>query len=404
MIYKYSYINQTDKMEGGGHSAALCLHACYSEGQALQLDLPEQLDGHSFQALAAYAFSAANSYAPVNTALFFAADSLDRPLLRAALRNTAESAPLFDVPEAAVDESLLPPRVAGDRLQALRLPTCLTRIGRYAFYNCTELSALALSSCTDLGSGLFTGCDAVRELDVFVDEIRRSCLQELLLAFHNALLLRYWIPAAGTKAVGTETDRSVLPGERVFKEADTPAHADTSENAALFLKYRLIFPQYYENADENTPARITVRDLHGSGLFYRNCFADSQFQIERYDQPFAHAEANEPEDVTTALAFCRLLVPTGLSDEAADRYRAYLHAHPAALARHILSGFQSGSYEAAALRAVLAPPFLNEALINALIDELTGMRQTPAALLSLFMDIKKQKFSKAQRARRFELL
>lgn len=415
MIYEYSYLNQN---QGGGEAyAALCLHACYAMGDELRVEVPDSLCGHPIQKLAPYAFSASPGYGKGNDVHLFTADSLDAPLLRPAKNSLPDAATtaaasqadckttpaiLFNVPETEIDKSQLPPRIAGDRLLSLHLPASLSQIGRYAFYNCTKLNALSLSSRTDLGSGLFTGCDAVQQLDVLMDETRRSCLQELLLAFHNPLLLRYWTPAASAVSNTAPPEPSAALEHGMIDPAQMPVAAQKS--AAPLLKYCLIFPQYYENAGENTPARITVRDLHGSGLFYRNCFADTQFQIERYDQPFAHAEANEPEAVTTALAFCRLLIPTGLSDAAGERYRAYLRLHPAALTRCILTGFQNGSYETLALRAVLVPPLLDAGLMDQLIDELTKLPAAPAALVSLFMDIKKQKFGTAPKKRRFELL
>ena len=38
------------------------------------------------------------------------------------------------------------------------------------------------------------------------------------------------------------------------------------------LKARLIFPEFYEESVENTPARIIMREMHGCGHMYRYCF------------------------------------------------------------------------------------------------------------------------------------
>ena len=270
------------------------------------------------------------------------------------------------------DSATLPPRIAGEALHALTLPVTLTHIGRYAFYNCLRLSRLSLSSRTDLGSGLFTGCDAITQLTVLVDEEHRSNLQELLLSFHGALLLHYYV---NVKADNFAANRSAV------------------------LKYRLIFPQYYENAGENTPARITIRDLHGSGLFYRNCFADTQFQIVRYDQPFAHAEANEPEEITTELAFSRLLTPTTLSDQAAARYADYLHAHPGALAALLCRNYQNGAYPGTLVRTVFSDTRMSdEAFLDALIDACSAAKMPVPGLISLLMDVKRQSRAAQSRA------
>lgn len=39
---------------------------------------------------------------------------------------------------------------------------------------------------------------------------------------------------------------------------------------------RLVFPEFFEEAVENTPARILETHTHGSGMWYRNCFVQTE--------------------------------------------------------------------------------------------------------------------------------
>lgn len=56
----------------------------------------------------------------------------------------------------------------------------------------------------------------------------------------------------------------------------------------------LWFPEYYEEGVENTPARILMTEVHGSGLYYRNCFQGKYFifwsmtSVLRWREPRNH--------------------------------------------------------------------------------------------------------------------
>lgn len=57
----------------------------------------------------------------------------------------------------------------------------------------------------------------------------------------------------------------------------------------------LWFPEYYEEGVENTPARILMTEVHGSGLYYRNCFQGKVFHFLEYDKRFEMARAQESQ-------------------------------------------------------------------------------------------------------------
>lgn len=281
-------------------------------------------------------------------------------------------------------ERLLSDSVACERLLSLSLPASVQKIGRYAFYNCSRLSALSFYSTTnDLGQGLFTGCSGVRTLSAVVNEASRSSLFEILMELRYPLRVSYY----------TETAAAQTRGIAWQAEDDIASEVQVSAKQPSQLKYRLIFPEFYENADENTPARITTRDLRGSGLMYRNCFANTQFQIKRYDALFPYAKALEPETVTAELALCRLEVPTELSEEFSEKYRSFLAAHPQSFLDALLKHLANALCSLSDIRALFSrsfPKAVFPALCSNLIDALS-VKTEPLPqireLLPLLMDL-----------------
>ncbi len=219
------------------------------------------------------------------------------------------------------------PAVRGDRLEELRLPAHLSRVGAYAFYNCENLRRLELYSTTlDWGAGVFTGCYGIRELTAHVDEDRRSCLREVLAELRQTLELTY-IPEE------REEDRSVHPTGSTSGAGVPAADLDphSSYQPERFPERRrcarLILPEFFEEAVENTPARILVTETHGCGHKYRNAFVRTQFQFSEYDGLFPHVQVQEPEELVTELALLRLKYPYRLEERYERRYLEYLTEH-----------------------------------------------------------------------------
>ena len=71
------------------------------------------------------------------------------------------------------------------------------------------------------------------------------------------------------------------------------------------MQVRLTFPEYYEEAVENTPARIIDTHWHGSGYKYRQCFPETKLNLRLYDELFPYAVANEFGDTCMNLALNR---------------------------------------------------------------------------------------------------
>ena len=173
---------------------------------------------------------------------------------------------------------------SGKKCKEIRIPDSVKKIGRYGFYNCRNLEKLWLSSnFTDLGSGAFTGCHRIHSLEVHM-------MQE----------------ASGLKEILSEV------GEEM------KVHLYGIMEAVLW------FPEYYEEGVENTPARILMTEIHGSGLYYRNCFQGKVFHFLEYDKRFEMARTQESQEFLCEMVIGRLRWPVGLVSKSRAEYENYL--------------------------------------------------------------------------------
>ncbi len=176
-------------------------------------------------------------------------------------------------------------------VREIQLPESLKRIGRYAFYNCRQLERIGLSTgLKDVGVGAFTGVHRVHAICLFIkeEEEQLTVLQELLADFSETIEVTLTFP-----------DQEV----------------------------RLLFPEYYEQGVENTPARIIVNQFYGTGMKYRNCFKNRRLQYEEYDRLFPLAAAGEREELSGRLALLRLSCPYQLKDSYRNVYRNWIREH-----------------------------------------------------------------------------
>lgn len=241
--------------------------------------VPEQVEGMPVTALAPYVFSAHEDHSAVPHPNAFWQSGAGRRI--------------------SVQEALELSEVKGSRLEELRLPQSLRQVGAYGFYNCENLRRLELYSTTlDWGPGVFTGCSGIEAVKIHVDESRRSCLKEILAEIRQTVRVTY--DGAG--------------------------------------QARLIFPEYFEEAVENTPARILVTNTHGCGQMYRNAFVQTQIQLAEYDRLFPYVQVQEPERLVTELAIGRLKFPYCLSESHRERYMEYVRQHRTTAACQAVEG------------------------------------------------------------------
>ena len=253
------------------------------------------------------------------------------------------------------------PELCGSQVKELVLPRYAKRIGAYAFYKCSGLRKLSCQSTVDdWGAGVFTGCTGIASLDICVREEGKSCFREILSELRQTLDVDY-----------------------------------RREDGTLLAK--LVFPEYFEESVENTPARIIMREMHGCGHMYRYCFDGTRFDVGEYDRLFPHVTVQEKPELVTRLALYRLYWPWGLKEEAAKAYQDYIAAHAGDAAEGIL---KRGERDILGLMA--RSGFMGRDGLGQMLD--AASRGGNAADAALLMDIKHERFGHVPlRARTFEL-
>ncbi len=182
--------------------------------------------------------------------------------------------------------------LARQEIREVYLPKTLKRIGRYGFYNCEKLEILHFYAETrEIGGGIFNGCGRIREIHIHMGEDERSALRDFVTEITGRLVVHYYIP-------------------------DGPG----GEREAA----RLVFPEYYDEAIENTPARNLSFSIHGSGQKYRYCFGDRKVRFELYDKVFVHEVIEESTEDAAEIAVNRLMFPHGLWEDAREHYEKFL--------------------------------------------------------------------------------
>ena len=183
------------------------------------------------------------------------------------------------------------PELCGSRVEEIILPDTVRKVGAYGFYNCYGLNRLSCSSAVeDWGAGVFTGCTGLKCLDIRIAKGRKSCFKDILSELHQTLSVNY-----------------------------------RSSSGTLLAK--LIFPEFFEESVENTPARVIMREMHGCGHMYRYCFDGGDFRFDEYDRLFPHVKVQEKPELAVRLALYRLYWPYGLREDAEDEYWDYVRIH-----------------------------------------------------------------------------
>lgn len=275
--------------ERKGNSALI--RRCFSRDT--KAAVPEVLDGLPVTELAPYAFSTHLDQQMLEQELAAGRVQVSRSMLVP----EPDGEEMTSVRRYEQLQEAQIPALCGEQLEELELPGSIVRVGRYCLYNCDHLRRLTFTGhLADWGSGVFTGCHHICEVELSTDGSGISTLKEMLDEVHEALHLR-WSDAAGNKA-------------------------------------ELMYPEFYEEGVENTPARILETHVHGSGMRYRNCFADRKIDFNQYDRLFPYAMAQEPEGLLVRLICGRLRFPYALGEQAREQYETYLHGKPQLFAEY----------------------------------------------------------------------
>lgn len=302
-----------------------------------EISVPEEIDGRPVKRMAPYAFSVRKDHEEEDILVFSTDD--DR-MFRG-------------------DEQLL----AGEMVESVRLPDTMEEVGRYIFYGCRNLKKLWFSDrLKNIGSGAFTGCRGLSELHVRFFDGTRSCVSEIL-------------------------------GE-LWQRIDVSFYECGKDREQEKILSRLVFPEHYEEAVENTPARILFTQHHGSGNNYRQCFYNKEIDYRKYDSLFYSARAQDRTDVITDLVFSRLMYPAGLTEEARESYEAYIREYALSAAEHL-----TDTEDMAVLREFSARQLWSEKTLNGIIKY--ASEQGRREVLSFLMDEKHRLFP--GREKKYEL-
>ena len=237
---------------------------CY--GTDSRVVLPEEINGILVVSAAPYAFSAH--------------------------KDDEEEAEVWESEEAFSfgEERLL----AGEEVQEIVFPDTLKEIGRYIFYGCKKLERLEFSdTLMQVGTGAFTGCSGLKELVIHQKKGIKSCAKEIL-------------------------------GE-LWQKIDVDflyENGETGEKRA-----HMVFPEHYDEAVENTPARILFTEYHGSGANYRQCFYSKELDFAEYDSLFDMAVVMDKLEVLVDMSFGRLRYPWQLGERAKKQYEDYIRGN-----------------------------------------------------------------------------
>lgn len=174
-------------------------------------------------------------------------------------------------------------------IKEIIIPDTVKKIGNYAFYLCGQLECMYISSTIEnIGAGVFTGCPGLSDIYINIIEGKKSCLKEVLFELKQEVYVHY-------------------------KASDGEAE--------------LLFPEFYEEAVENTPARILETHVHGCGHRYRYSFVQTEFSFREYDSLFANIIVQEQTETVLKLVLGRLRRPYRLAPEACEVYLNYLKAN-----------------------------------------------------------------------------
>ncbi len=338
---------------------------CFSRDGIVRI--PEQVDGLPVRELGAYAFSA----------------HMDPGALTGArvACDIADTADTGEGSQRSMDQISLSDALCGDRLEEIILPRTITKVGRYCFYNCGHLRRLEFSgSLRDWESGVFTGCHRVKELYVNADPEEETGLKQVLDELPEELRVEF-------------------------------CHGEDKQAI-------LIFPEFYEEGVENTPARILETHIHGTGIRYRNCFQGKRFDFSLYDSLFPYARAQEDPRLLTELVLGRLLFPYHLGESEQTYYDAYVRENTRAFGCYFLDqkdpeGLQwflerfasSSASRPASSTETLMRPDAQSGESDSLLDFLSGYaaRHGDALSQSRLMEFRHGNEAKPARRRKLEL-
>lgn len=242
----------------------------------------------------------------------------------------------------------------------IHLPRHVKEIGKYAFYRCSNLKKFVLSDgILEIGGGALNGCRSLENVEIHLWNGEKSALKSIV--------------------------------EEVRFEIDVRMHYHSEESEQIS---ELIFLEHYEEAVENTPARILYTSHHGAGGYYRQCFYDREIDYKKYDALLPWAIAGDTVEHVFRMALYRLRFPYKLSGTAKKSYEEYVRDNLKEAVKYLVQKEEIESLQFLSERNY----WVKEALEQG-IDE--ASRQKSIEILSFLMEEKRKRFPKKKKT--FEL-
>ena len=239
-------------------------------------------------------------------------------------------------------------KAVASETKEIRMPGMLREIGSYAFYGCRKLRRVTFpGTLAKLGSGIFTACN-------HIDEVRFE---------------------------------GKIPG-RDYPEClkEILGELDYELTVSLWGEICLLFPGYYEESVENTPARIIEIHFEGAGYRYRQCFHQGLIDLHQYDSLFYSCTVQERPSTSVKLALGRICYPWQLEDSSREAYLDYLREEKTICADIVLQDDDP----AVTVRRLCDAGYYTRDLLEYWIDRCGSAQNVQA--VSRLMDYRRQHF------------
>ena len=328
------------------HEDSVTVLRCY--GTQTVVELPKQIGGKDVRALADHIFAGSRSEEYPENQIRMSEEDLPEAV-------TADDARL---PEICFPEEVI-------------LPDTVRSIGSYAFYGCRTLHRLTIPSRLEkLGRGVFTACNHIVEI-------------------------RFFEPVCGETGCDTVKPADTLPCMRnILGELEYEVRL--SLQIGKCLRWRLLFPGYYEESIENTPARIIEIKFEGTGYKYRQCIRGGQIDLIQYDSLFYLARVQERAPTAVQIAMLRLAFPAELKDVSRKEYLDFLKESESDCADFVLRSDDRLMW----LQVLAGEHYFSREMLEKWMDRLAAV--SDAGALSLLMDYRRREFP--VRKKQFSLL
>lgn len=213
------------------------------------------------------------------------------------------------------------------------LPRGLRTIRPFAFQRCASLEELYLhNGVADCYDGILRSCGSLRMIHVYCDR---------------------------------KDDFRII--RDILRDADSVLHFHICMEDG---EARLTFPEYVNEALEDTMARAIHFSIEGAGIAYRESVGKDRIDFSDYDRHMPKLTDYDFE-AGVRIAAGRLLYPYKLADDARERYEEFLKAKSARALSCLIRDKETAAVRLMTERKLLDPEALQEGLRQASEDGLT---------------------------------